>query len=78
MPELTSKDIAILENALVKAVSVGCKECGFPQFSFQAGLSLEKKCKTFLMQVECGKCGAEYTDILAVREYNEPVKYNKQ
>ena len=43
MSKLTSKDIVILENALVKAVSVGCKECGFLQFSFQAGLSLEKK-----------------------------------
>ena len=70
------KDISILENVLVKAVDKGCRECGSIVFSFQAGLSIEKESKLYLLSVDCGKCGAEYVEVLDARyiddnEYEE-------
>ena len=49
--EPTVKDISILENVLLPAVDKGCRECGSLIFSYQAGLSIEKDSKLYLLSV---------------------------
>ena len=69
--EPTVKDISILENVLLPAVDKGCRECGSLIFSYQAGLSIEKDSKLYLLSVDCGKCGAEYVEVLDARYFDD-------
>ena len=71
MSEPTIKDITILENVLIPAVDKGCRECGSVVFSFQAGLSIEKETKLYLLSVDCKKCGAEYVEVLDARYFDD-------
>jgi hypothetical protein len=68
--EPSIEDIAMLENVLIPAVGKGCRECGNKYFSYQAGLSIEKESKLFLLSVECS-CGADYVEVLAARLFND-------
>ena len=69
--EPTVEDISILENVLVDAVDKGCRDCGALLFAYQAGLSIEKNSKLYLFSVDCGKCGAEYVEILDARYFDD-------
>tara|TARA_B100000029_G_C17169998_1_gene812916 strand:- start:195 stop:461 length:267 start_codon:yes stop_codon:yes gene_type:complete len=64
-------DAEKLYRLSIKALSKGCKECGFTHFVFQAAISVEEKCKVFFLMVECPMCESEYKDILEICELDE-------
>jgi len=70
--DFTSKDIVLLEESVEKTLKDGCKECGFRYILFTTNVSLEPNgTKCFFLEIECAECGAEYTDIMAMRGKND-------
>jgi len=59
--------------ALVKLVE-GCKECGYNNFGYNGGILIEGELKWYILQVECGKCNAEYDEVLEVRAIHDSAK----
>lgn len=71
-PEIPDiEDIKILENTTYETLKLGCKECGYKHIVFQAAISVEMENKVFFLSVECPSCGAEYKDIMDMRNINE-------
>mgnify|MGYP003676793915 CR=1 FL=1 len=72
MKDFTSKDITLLEKSVKQTLEHGCKECEFRYIAFTTNVSLEPNgTKCFFLEVECPNCGAEYTDIMAMRDNND-------
>ena len=70
--DFTSNDIILLEDAVKQTLEHGCKECKFRYIAFTTNLSLEPNgTKCFFLEVECPNCGAEYTDIMAMRDKDD-------
>ena len=72
MKDFTSDDIVLLEKSVKQTLEHGCKECNFRYIAFSTNVSLEPNgTKCFFLEVECPNCGAEYTDIMAMRNKND-------
>ena len=72
MKDFTSDDIVLLEKSVRQTLELGCKECNFRYIAFSTNVSLEPNgTKCFFLEVECPNCGAEYTDIMAMRDNND-------
>lgn len=61
-------DIERLKTYSMSTLADGCKECSFPDVTFQAAISIESECKLFFLIIECPHCNIEYKDVMAVDE----------
>jgi len=72
MMPFTSEDISLLEKSVEHTLKDGCKECNYRYIIFSTNVSLEPNgTKCFFLEIECPNCGAEYTDIMAMRNKND-------
>ena len=55
-----------MEEYTTQRILAGCKECGNNNFGFEAGIKTEDKLKWYVMFIQCGECGNNYTDVLEV------------
>lgn len=65
-PPEGANDEDVLGHYVNQRVLIGCRECGTPDFGYEAGTKTEKALKYFVLFVRC-QCGANYMDMLEVR-----------
>ena len=67
-------DKEILSASAIQKMIEGCKECGYNDFGYSGGTLVEGELKWYILQVECGRCNAEYDEVLEVRTIHGSAK----